>query len=79
MNPARVTPMAGNVRRRSSPAVTPRAKANAAYPPGTKPCTAKLPAPNRSCFRSSSGLSHHVAMRLSNPARRKLATPTRRA
>ena len=30
MKPARVTPMAGSVRRRSSPDATPRAKAKAA-------------------------------------------------
>ena len=41
-NPASVTAMAGMVRRISSPAVTPSAKANAAYPIGTMPW-----APNR--------------------------------
>ena len=38
---------------------------------------AKLPAPNRSWLTMSSGLNHHVAIRLSNPAATKLASPTR--
>ena len=42
MKPTSVTAMAGRVRRKTRPAVTPSAKAKAAYPAGTKPCRPKF-------------------------------------
>ena len=72
-----VTAMAGTVRRMSTPAVNPRAKANAAYPTGTMPSEWKLAGLSRSMVAVSIGLDHQVTMRLSSPATAMLNTPTR--
>lgn len=56
--------MAGSVRRKRSPIVTPRAKAKSAYPKGTMPKTPKLAGENRSALTTLTGLAHQTAMRL---------------
>jgi len=68
--------MAGRVRRLRSPAVTPKANANAAYPTGAMPLSLKMPGSSRVPICAAAiGLLHQVTMRLSSPATAMLAAP----
>ncbi|WP_348638608.1 hypothetical protein [Actinomadura madurae] len=76
---ASVIAMAGRVRRVRTPTVTPSAKAKAACPIGTMPCTLKFSGStraNRSATALSSGSDHQFAARAVSPAAAMAARPT---
>ena len=68
--------MAGRVRRIRTPAVTPSASANAAYPIGVMPKIPKRLGEKRSGFARPTGVHHQVTIRLSRPWTATVASPT---
>ena len=75
-NPTSVTAIAGTVRRNSTPAVAPSAKANAAYPIGATPWKPKFARPKRFWFAASIGLAHQSTIQVSSPPIAMAAMPT---